>query len=194
MLPVPAARRPVPVAGGTVVPLQHGSHAGLAVEEWEGCDVRGGRGRRIGSAMTVTAALRVWDPACFAEHAGRVAGAVVQAVIDHDLSVSGEGRRLYWAARSCAATSGAEVGTFDKHWGEDKRLTWLAWTGVLDWESSAAGGGAEGTARKAGAVASTKESGAEAAKKTESPVSPCHSAPLRSKRGKRRRRVSVAIR
>ena len=101
---------------------------------------------------------------------------------------------LYWAEWSCAATAGAEVGTFDKHWGEDKRLTWLAWTDVLDWERSAAGGGAEGTARKAGAVASTEESGAEAAKKTESPVSPCHSAPLRSKRGKRRRRVSVAIR
>ena len=72
--------------------------------------------------MTLTAALRVWDPACFAEHAGRVAGAVVQAVIDHDLSVSGEGRRLYWAARSCAATSGAEVGTFDKYSSEGKAL------------------------------------------------------------------------
>ena len=39
---------------------------------------------------------------------------------------------------------------------------------MLDWERSAAGGGAEGTARKAGAVAPTEESGAEAAKKTES--------------------------
>ena len=133
----------------------------MAAEEWEGCDVRGGRGRRIRSAMTLTAALRVWDPACFAEHAGRVAGAVVQAVIDHDLSVSGEGRRLYWAARSCAATSGAEVGTFDKYssegkvlmrerglieaeWGEDGRLTRLARIGMLDWERSGQGAALRG--------------------------------------------------
>ena len=156
----------------------------MAAEEWEGCDVRGGRGRRIGSAMTLTAALRVWDPACFAEHAGRVAGAVVQAVIDHDLSVSGEGRRLYWAARSCAATSGAEVGTFDKYssegkalmrerdpieavWGEDGRLTRLAWTSML-----------------------AEESDGEAVKKTESlrPLSPLAISPL-SAHG----RVSVRI-
>ena len=104
----------------------------------------------------------------------------MQAVIDRNLSVSGEERMLYWAARSCAATAGAEVGTFDKHWGEDGRLTRLARTGVLDWERSAAGGGAEGMARKAGAVAPTEESGAEAAKKTESlrPLSPLAIPPL----------------
>ena len=32
--------------------------------------------------MTLTAVLRVWDLACFAEHGGRVAGAIVQAVLD----------------------------------------------------------------------------------------------------------------
>ena len=75
---------------------------------------------------------------------------------------------LYWAARSCAASAGAEVDTFDKHssegkalmrgrgpieaeWGEDGRLTWLARTSML-----------------------AEESGGEAAKKTESlrPLSP----------------------
>ena len=87
---------------------------------------------------------------------------------------------LYWAARSCAATAGAEVGTFDKHWGEDGRLTRLAQTGVLDWETSVARGGAEGTARKAGAVAPTEDSGAEAANKTVSlhPLSPLAILPL----------------
>ena len=53
-----------------------------------------------------------------------------------------------------------------KHWGEDGRLTRLAQTGVLDWETSVARGGVEGTARKAGAVAPTEDSGAEAANKT----------------------------
>ena len=102
--------------------------------------------------MTLTTVLRVWDLACFAEHAGRVAGAVVQAVVDRDSSMSGEGRRFYWAARSCAASDGAEVGTFDKYssegkalmrerdpieaeWGEDGRLTRLAWTSMLAEES-----------------------------------------------------------
>ena len=47
--------------------------------------------------------------------------------------------------------------------------------------------------RKAVAVAPTEESGTEAAKKTESPVSPCHSAPLHSERGEWRGRVSVLI-
>ena len=89
----------------------------MATDEREGCDVRGGRGRRIGIVMTYTAVLRVWDLACFAEHAGRVTGAVVQAVVDRNLSASGEGRRFYWDARSCAASAGAEVGTFDKYRG-----------------------------------------------------------------------------
>ena len=43
-----------------------------------------------------------------------------------------------------------------KHWGEDRRLTRLAQTGVLDWDTSVARGGAEGTARKAGAGAPTE--------------------------------------
>ena len=71
----------------------HGYHAGLASDEREGWDVCGGRGRRIGSVMTLTAVLRVWDLAYFTEHAGRVAGAVVQAVIGRSLLVSGEGQR-----------------------------------------------------------------------------------------------------
>ena len=168
MIPAPAVRHPVPVSGGAGFPLRHGDHAGLANDKREGCDVRGGRGRRIGSVMTLTAVLRVWDLACFAEHAGRVTGAVVQAVVDRDSSVSGEGRRLNWAAWSCAASAGAEVDTFDKHssegkalmrgrgpieaeWGEDGRLTWLARTSML-----------------------AEESSGEAAKKTESlrPLSP----------------------
>ena len=67
-----------------------------------------------------------------------------------------------------------------KHWGEDGRLTRLAQTGVLDWETSVARGGAEGTARKAGAVAPTEDSGAEAANKTVSlhPLSPLAIPPL----------------
>ena len=121
--------------------------------------------------MTLTAALRVWDPACFAEHAGRVAGAVVQAVIDHDLSVSGEGRRLYWAARSCAATSGAEVGTFDKYSSEGKALMRERDPIEAEWE----------------------EDGRLTRRVSASPVSPRHSAPLRSERGKRRGRVSMPI-
>ena len=118
--------------------------------------------------MTYTAVLRVWDLDCFAEHAGRVTGAVVQAVVDRNLSASGGGRRFYWDARSCAASDGSEVGTFDKYssegkalmrgrgpieaeWGEDGRLTWLARTSML-----------------------AEESSGEAAKKTESlrPLSP----------------------
>ena len=54
----------------------------MAADEREGCDVRGGRGRRIGSVMTLTAVLRVCDLACFAEHGGQVAGAIVQVVVD----------------------------------------------------------------------------------------------------------------
>ena len=67
-----------------------------------------------------------------------------------------------------------------KHWGEDRRLTRLAQTGVLDWETSVARGGAEGTARKAGAVAPTEDSDAEAANKTVSlhPLSPLAIPPL----------------
>ena len=67
-----------------------------------------------------------------------------------------------------------------KHWGEDVRLTRLAQTGVLDWETSVARGGAEGTARKAGAVAPTDDSGVEAANKTVSlhPLSPLAIPPL----------------
>ena len=62
----------------------------------------------------------------------------------------------------------------ETEWGEDGRLTRLARTGMLDWKRSAAGAGAEGTARKTGAGAPTEESGAEAAKKSESlrPLSP----------------------
>ena len=66
MIPAPAVRHPVPVSGGAGFPFR----------------VRGGRGRRIGRVMTLTAVLRVWDLACFAEHGGRVAGAIVQAVVD----------------------------------------------------------------------------------------------------------------
>ena len=53
-------------------------------------------------------------------------------------------------------------------------MTRLARTGMLYWERAAAGGGAEGTTRKTGAGASTEESDAEAAKKSESlrPLSP----------------------
>ena len=74
----------------------------------------------------------------------------MQAVIGRDLSVSTKGRMLYWAARSCAATAVAEVGTFDKHWGEDRRLTRLARTSVLDWErwGRRGGDGEEGRRRR----------------------------------------------
>ena len=121
--------------------------------------------------MTLTVALLVWDLACYAEHAGRVAGAVVQAVVDRNLSVSGEVRRLYWAARSCAATAGAEVGTFKKYNSEGKAHMRERDPIEAEWE----------------------EDGRLTRRVSASPVSPRHSAPLRSERGKRRGRVSMPI-
>ena len=121
--------------------------------------------------MTLTAALRVWDPACFAEHAGRVAGAVVQVVIDRDSSVSGEGQRFYWGARSCAASAGAEAGTFGKYSSKVKALMRERDPIEAEWE----------------------EDGRLTRRVSASTVSPRHSAPLRSERGKRRGRVSMTI-
>ena len=43
MIPAPAVRHPVLVSEGANFPLRHADHAGLAADEREGCDVRGGR-------------------------------------------------------------------------------------------------------------------------------------------------------
>ncbi|KAL7549316.1 hypothetical protein ACHAWF_012582 [Thalassiosira exigua] len=106
-------------------------------------------GRKKGCVVALSAALRVWDPRCFARHGEALEKATKQAATDRDPGVRTEGRRLYWAMRACAATARGAEGLFDARtrdmknlekeraavdaeWGEDGALTELVRTGVLD--------------------------------------------------------------
>ena len=109
---------------------------------------RGQKGRKRGSAMGLTAALRTWDAGSLDRHADAIAAAARSAGSDRDPSVREEGRRMYWAMRSCGGAVGElaegmydgrsrEMRTLareregiDAEWEEGGRLAVLAETGV----------------------------------------------------------------
>jgi len=108
------------------------------------------KNRKRGSVIALSCALRVWDPVCFLKYIDQLTKAVKEGVTNRDPTVRDEGRKLYWAMRTCCEeTEFAVQNMFDSQsremrnlmkerlyidtdWEDGGSMSKLVQTGVLD--------------------------------------------------------------
>jgi hypothetical protein len=93
------------------------------------------KNRKRGSVIALSCALRVWDPSCFLKYIDQLTKAVKEGVTNRDPTVRDEGRKLYWAMRTCCEeTEFAVQNMFDTQSREMKNLIKERLVIDTDWE------------------------------------------------------------
>lgn len=93
------------------------------------------KNRKRGSVIALSCALRVWDPVCFLKYIDHLTKAVKEGVTNRDPTVRDEGRKLYWAMRTCCEeTEFAVQNMFDSQSREMKNLMKERLYIDTDWE------------------------------------------------------------
>jgi hypothetical protein len=93
------------------------------------------KNRKRGSVIALSCALRVWDPVCFLKYIDQLTKAVKEGVTNRDPTVRDEGRKLYWAMRTCCEeTEFAVQNMFDSQSREMKNLMKERLYIDTDWE------------------------------------------------------------